>query len=169
MLDDSTQNNTQTLGQDNQTLDNNNPQLSQPLTDPSHTDFPTISPSQGPATNDSTATPSYIESPHPTYDPSSNPQIDASAPIVSQPNQDLISIKKSALQQLSPLVGQLDQNPEDKFKTMLMMIQASDDQSMISSAYEIAQQIPDEKLKAQALLDIVNEINYFTHPDNNQE
>jgi hypothetical protein len=43
-----------------------------------------------------------------------------------------------------------------------MMIQASDDQSMIHTAYEIAQQIPDEKLKAQALLDVVNEINYFT-------
>jgi hypothetical protein len=40
------------------------------------------------------------------------------------------------------------------------MIQASDDKSMISSAYQIAQKITDEKAKAQALLDIVNEINY---------
>jgi mannitol/fructose-specific phosphotransferase system IIA component (Ntr-type) len=73
-----------------------------------------------------------------------------------------MSIKKSALQQLSPLVDQLDQTPDEKFKTMLMMIQASDDKSMISSAYQIAQKITDEKAKAQALLDIVNEINYFT-------
>ena len=42
------------------------------------------------------------------------------------------------------------------------MIQAADDQSLIKTAYEAAQQITDEKSKAQALLDIVNEINYFT-------
>ena len=51
---------------------------------------------------------------------------------------------------------------------MLMMIQASDDKSMLSAAYDTAQQITDEKVKAQALLDIVNEINYFTHSTENQ-
>lgn len=32
------------------------------------------------------------------------------------------------------------------------MIQASDDQSLIQQAYDAAQQIQDEKIKAQALL-----------------
>lgn len=75
---------------------------------------------------------------------------------------DLLAIKQEALQQLSPLVGQLDQGPEEKFKTTMMMIQASDDQSLVKTAYEAAKQIPDEKSRAQALLDVVNEINYFT-------
>ncbi len=75
---------------------------------------------------------------------------------------DLIDIKQQALSQLSPLVGHLEQSPEDKFRTTMMMIQASDDQSLIQQAYDAAQQIQDEKIKAQALLDIVNEINYFT-------
>jgi hypothetical protein len=44
----------------------------------------------------------------------------------------------------------------------MMMIQASDDQSLIRTAFEAAQKISDEKARAQALLDIVNEINYFT-------
>ena len=49
----------------------------------------------------------------------------------------------------------------------LMMIQASDDQSLVQSAYAAAHDIKDEKVRAQALLDIVNEINYFTqHPEN---
>ena len=74
----------------------------------------------------------------------------------------LLHIKQQALQQLSPLVDQLDQTPEEKFRTTMMMIQASDDQSLINTAYEAAGQITDEKAKAQALLDIVNEINYFT-------
>ena len=43
-----------------------------------------------------------------------------------------------------------------------MMIQASDDQSLIQQAYDAANSITDEKIKAQALLDVVNEINYFT-------
>jgi hypothetical protein len=75
---------------------------------------------------------------------------------------DLIDIKQKALTQLSPLVGHLEQSPEEKFRTTMMMIQASDDQSLIPVAYEAANSIQDEKVKAQALLDIVNEINYFT-------
>lgn len=75
---------------------------------------------------------------------------------------DLIDIKQQALNQLSPLVGHLDQSPEEKFRTTMMMIQASDNQSMIKTAFEAAQAIPDEKVRAQALLDVVNEINYFT-------
>lgn len=79
----------------------------------------------------------------------------------------LLDIKQQALTQLTPLVDQLDQSPEEKFRTTMMMIQASDNQSLVPVAYEAAQAIPDEKAKAQALLDIVNEINYFTqHPAN---
>jgi hypothetical protein len=77
-------------------------------------------------------------------------------------NNDLLSIKQQALTELSPLVGHLEQTPEEKFRTTMMMIQASDNQSLIKTAYEAAQAIEDEKVKAQALLDIVNEINYFT-------
>lgn len=75
---------------------------------------------------------------------------------------DLLQIKQQALQQLSPLVGHLEQSPEEKFRTTMMMIQASDNQDLIKEAYAAAQQIQDEKTRAQALLDIVNEINYFT-------
>lgn len=75
---------------------------------------------------------------------------------------DLMNIKQEALQQLKPLVGHLDQTPEEKFRTTMMMIQASDDQSLIGDAYEAAKAIADEKVQAQALLDVVNEINYFT-------
>lgn len=75
---------------------------------------------------------------------------------------DLVGIKQSALEQLAPLVGQLELPPADKFKTFMMLIQASDNQNLIPKAYEAAQAIQDEQLRAQALLDIVNEINYFT-------
>lgn len=86
-----------------------------------------------------------------------------SSPALSSHNSgDLAKIKQDALQELSPLVGKLDQTPEEKFRTTMMMIQATDDQKLIPAAYEAAKQISDEKAKAQALLDVVNEINYFT-------
>ena len=71
-------------------------------------------------------------------------------------------IKSQALEQLSPLVHKLDQTADEKYKTLMMMIQASDNQELIGEAYEAAQKITDEKAKAEALLNIVNEINYFT-------
>lgn len=75
---------------------------------------------------------------------------------------DLIDLKQQALTKLSPLVDKLDQSPGEKFRTLMMMIQASDNQKLVRQAYEVALEIHDEKERAQALLDIVNEINYFT-------
>jgi hypothetical protein len=85
------------------------------------------------------------------------------APAATPPATDsLLELKQGALQQLTPLLGHLDQTPEEKFRTTMMMIQASDNQSLLQTAYETAQKITDEKARAQALLDVVNEINYFT-------
>jgi hypothetical protein len=75
---------------------------------------------------------------------------------------DLATLKQQALSQLTPLVGHLDQTPEEKFRTTMMMIQAADDESLIKEAYDAAQAIQDEKVRAQALLDVINEINYFS-------
>jgi hypothetical protein len=84
-------------------------------------------------------------------------------------NDELLDLKRDALSQLAPLVSHLDQTPEEKFKTTMMMIQATDDAGLIKGAYEAAKQITEEKIRAQALLDIVNEINYFTQQHNTAE
>lgn len=91
------------------------------------------------------------------------PSIVTSSPAPATVATDkLEEIKRNALEQLSPLVSKLDQTPEEKYKTIMMMIQASDNQALIDEAYENAQKITDEKVRAEALLNIVNEINYFT-------
>lgn len=74
----------------------------------------------------------------------------------------LISIKHHALEELLPLIDKLDQSPEERFRILMMMIQASDNQELIDKAYDAAHGITDDSVRAQALLDIVNEINYFT-------
>lgn len=75
---------------------------------------------------------------------------------------DLLDIKQQALQQLSPLISHLDQTSEEKFKTTMMLMQATDNAGLVKDAYQAAKAISDEKARAQALLDVVNEINYFT-------
>ena len=109
-------------------------------------------------------------SPDPSLDPAPDPAPSPApaAPVSNDVPGDLSSIKQQALQQLSPLVGHLELAPEEKFRTTMMMLQATDDQDMIKDAYAAAQAIPDEKTRAQALLDVVNEINYFTQQANSQ-
>lgn len=81
---------------------------------------------------------------------------------VAAGSEELIDIKQEALEQLSPLVDKLDQSPEERFRTTMMMIQASDNQALVKKAFDAAQAITDDKARAQALLDVINEINYFT-------
>lgn len=122
--------------------------------------------SSAPATQDwgHPGQPLDAQTPVATVTPTSAPAPASSTPSpdAAVDTNDLIDIKQHALTQLSPLVSHLDQDPEEKFRTLMMMIQASDDHSKIKEAYAAAQAITDEKTRAQALLDIVNEINYFT-------
>jgi hypothetical protein len=82
------------------------------------------------------------------------------------PTSSLGSIKKSALDELRPLVSKLDLPAEEKFDTLLLLIRSTDDQALISQAYDTAKQIKDETRRAEALLDIVKEIDFFENPHN---
>lgn len=86
----------------------------------------------------------------------------ATTPPAATDNAGLYELKIAALHELTPLIDHLEQTAEEKFKTMMMMIQASDDQTLLAEAYQAAHSIEDKKARAQALLDVVNEINYFT-------
>lgn len=125
-----------------------------PVPDAAPVDTNPITPAAPAVDEPAIAAPS-LETTPPAADP-----VPATTP--NEGTDELVDIKQQALQSLSPLLGQLDQSPEEKFRTTMMMIQASDNQALIKDAYEAAQAITDEKAKAQALLDIVNEINYFT-------
>lgn len=97
--------------------------------------------------------------------------LDTSQPVATpdQKPDNLLDLKEQALTSLQPLVGHLDQTPEEKFKTTMMLIQATDNAALVKEAYQAASQITDEKARAQALLDVVNEINYFTQHNGEAE
>ncbi len=105
--------------------------------------------------------PSPTEPVMPTYNP---PVITSVAESATDEQSDLSSIKKDALNDLRPLVDKLEIAPEEKFDTYLLLIRSTDDKTLIAPAYAAAQAIPDEARKAQALLDVIKEIDYLSNP-----
>jgi len=73
-------------------------------------------------------------------------------------------IKKDALVELRPLVEKLNISPEEKFDTYLLIIRSTDDSELIAPAHEAAKAISDDTRRAEALLEIIKEIDYLSSP-----
>ena len=83
-------------------------------------------------------------------------------------NKSLESVRKDALSELRPLVDKLDMSPEDKFDICLMLLRSTDDQTLIPATHEAAKNIQDEAKRAQALLDVIREIDFLSTPEVSQ-
>lgn len=90
-------------------------------------------------------------------------EMPAVAPVIAPVASDLEEIKKDALSELRPLIDKLDVSPEEKFDTLLLIIRSTDDQSLLAATHEAAKAIPDDSRRAQALLDIIKEIDFFSN------
>ena len=86
------------------------------------------------------------------------------AAAASAGDDSLEGIKKEALGELRPLVDKLNVSPEEKFDTYLLLIRSTDDNTLVAPAHEAAKAIPDETRRAQALLDIIKEIDFLSNP-----
>ncbi|HEX7483954.1 MAG TPA: hypothetical protein VF281_02255 [Candidatus Saccharimonadales bacterium] len=86
---------------------------------------------------------------------------EVTAPVVTG-GSDLEAIKQDALSELRPLVDKLDVSPEEKFDTYLLLLRSTDDKALIAPAHEAARNIADEARRAQALLDVIKEIDYLS-------
>lgn len=110
------------------------------------------------------------EVPAPTEAPVMPSPIMDQSQMQTQPQQDqpvsgdLPGIKKDAITELRPLVDTLNLAPEEKFDIYLLIIRSTDDKSLIAPAHEAAKNIADEARRAQALLDIIKEIDYLSAP-----
>lgn len=85
-------------------------------------------------------------------------------PVVAPASDDLSSVKQEALTELRPLVDKLNIPAEEKFDTYLLLLRSTDDKSLIEPAHETAKLIEDESRRAQALLDIIKEIDFLSGP-----
>lgn len=77
----------------------------------------------------------------------------------------LDDIKLDALKELRPLMDKVELPAEEKFDTYLMLLRSTDDSTLIDPAHKAAQGITDEKRKAEALLEIIKEIDYLSRKD----
>jgi hypothetical protein len=99
--------------------------------------------------------PSTVAAPEPVMPP-------VVPPVVSPASDDLTTVKQEALSELRPLVDKLDVSPEEKFDTYLLLLRSTDDKALIAPAHEAAKGIADETRRAQALLDIIKEIDFLS-------
>lgn len=137
-------------------------------------DSPDPAPTSGGPAPSSTDTPAAdTQTPSLPTPPAQPEETPAPAPVVTPPSEnaqtpgtpstsDLDSIKKDALGELRPLIDKVDLPAEEKFDTYLMLIRSTDDAALIAPAHAAAQGIADEKRRAEALLDIVKEIDYLS-------
>ncbi|MBL8160144.1 hypothetical protein JNJ66_06845 [Candidatus Saccharibacteria bacterium] len=147
--------------------------------------IPSLPPLPAPAAEPAAAEPAAVETPaapavdpapaaapaEPAAEPVAAPAVTetpapVAAPAAAEPaperGGELDTIKREALEELRPLVGKLNLPPKEKFDTMLLIIRSTDDKSLLDPAHEAARAITDEEERAQALLDIIKEIDYFS-------
>ena len=82
-------------------------------------------------------------------------------PAMATSTTDLANTKHEALVELRLLIDRLTLPPEEKFNALLMMIRSTDDASLVPLAHAAARAIPDENHRAQALLNIIKEVDFF--------
>ena len=112
-----------------------------------------------PAADADVTTPDAIISPAPAApDAAAMPAADST----------LESIKQQALGELRPLVDKLQVEPDEKFDIYLLLLRSTDDKDLIAPAHEAAKAIADESKRAQALLDIIKEIDFLNQTKKEQ-
>ena len=71
------------------------------------------------------------------------------------PAGDLSSVREAALKELVPIIDKAGLSPDRQFGIIAAVIDSTHDKSFVPKALEAARTIPDEKLRAEALLKIV--------------
>ncbi len=145
------------LPEDDSTTDNNNPNGLQFEETPAAAPATPAAPAPV-ADTPATDTPAFTM---PSFD---TPAADL-APSSTSGSSDLDGIKLDALKELRPLMDKVDLPAEEKFDTYLMLIRSTDDKTLIAPLHTAAQGIADEKKKAEALLEIIKEIDYLSRKD----
>lgn len=91
-------------------------------------------------------------------------QNDQPAAAAPETDQHLTEAKKRALAALVPLMGDLEVDPEQKFNMCMNAIRSTDNKELVPAALDAALAIEDKRAKAEALVELVNEINYLQQP-----
>ena len=95
-------------------------------------------------------------------DSTNQPSEQPSTPTNNDPQAvDTSAVKRQALAALAPLLGSLQTNPERKFEICMSALRFTDDANLAAVALEAALAIEDNGPKAEALVELINEIDYL--------
>ena len=115
------------------------------------TDGASVNPPEPPMNDLDRVTSAPAPAPAPEMAPEAAP---APAPEVA-PSGDLSSVRETALKELVPIIDKAGLSPDRQFGIIAAVIDSSHDKSFVPKALEAARAIPDEKLRAEALLKVV--------------
>jgi hypothetical protein len=78
-----------------------------------------------------------------------------------QTNEKLEAVKKNAMDALTPIIDSLDDvDPERKFDICMSAMKLTDNKQLAETALNCALQIPEKGTRAEALVELINELNY---------
>jgi hypothetical protein len=79
-----------------------------------------------------------------------------------QRNNNLEEVKRRAMHELTPLIADVQgMDPERKFEISLSAMRYTDNKDLANVALEAALAIAEKGAKAEALVELINEINYL--------
>jgi hypothetical protein len=84
-------------------------------------------------------------------------QYDQAAPATDS----LEDAKRQAMEALTPLLAELEVGPERKFALSMSAIRLTNNKDLVQGALQAALAIPENGPKAEALLELVTEIDYL--------
>ena len=86
---------------------------------------------------------------------------------VSEQHVDLENVKQRAQSALAPLMGEVEMEAERKFDICMSAIRMTDNRDLVEVALEAALAIEAKGTKAEALVELINEISYLQQNQNN--
>lgn len=104
-----------------------------------------VAPAPAPEVNPAAAAPSYNYAGIPEDEPRAN----------------LVRIKEDALRELFPLMDKVSADPLEKFRIYKEIATMTHEKAAIGAAHEVVKSIPDDEIKAGALIELLGMINNF--------
>lgn len=78
------------------------------------------------------------------------------------PTNELELVRKAALQALAPILDEVkNMDPERKFELCMSAMRFTDNKSLAPNVLNAALEITDPESKAEALIDLITELNYL--------
>jgi hypothetical protein len=78
--------------------------------------------------------------------------------------QQLVELKTQIINELTPLMERTSVDPEQKFAILMLASRSNGDDTSLKVAYEAAKDIRDDNTKLEALMELLEEVDFHLRP-----